>query len=180
MTDYPTPSDEEEDRVRRTLAEDLITDELMAHAEGETATGRIAPSRLYAYAAGRLAVPDEEIETALAATPALRATYQRMLRSLAVYHFPAVRAASTGTAPVREVAGCRITLAEDEGQTFVVIELPEGTGVEPQHMAVFGRDGSGQRVALPEALRGIIHFPVAAEAPLLALLRDPMSEVSLT
>lgn len=180
MTDYPMPSGEEEDRVKRMLAEDLITDELMGHADGEAATGRVAPSRLHAYAAGRLSFPDAEIEAALGATPALRATYQRMLKGLAVYHFEAVRAASTETVPTREVSGCRITLGEDEGQAFVIVELPEGIKDQPHFMAVFGRDGTGQRVALPEALRGIIHFPVAAEAPLLALLRDPMSEVSLT
>ena len=180
MTDYPTPSGEEDDRVKRMLAEGLITDELMNHAEGEGATERVAPSRLHAYAAGRISFPDEGIETALRVTPALRATYQRMLKGLAVYHFESVRAASREAAPIREVAGCRITLDEDEGQIFVVIELPASAAVQPQHMAVFGRDGSGQRVSLPEALRGIIHFPVAAEAPLLLLLRDPMSEVSLT
>ena len=39
--------------------------------------------------------------------------------------------------------------------------------------------GNGRRVTLPEALRGVIHFPIVEDEELVTLLRNPESEVFL-
>ena len=96
-----------------------------------------------------------------------------------MYHFPAVRAAGTGWAPHREIRGCHIDLGEDDGQLFVIIELPSDLPKFPESLTVINEAGIGRRVTLPEALRGVIHFPIVEDEELVMLLRDPNSEVYL-
>ena len=179
MTDYPMPSEAEMTGLERTLGEDTIVDALLSQDMDEMLLERIPIRMLYSHAVGEGELAADNLNTVLAAEPALRATYQRMLRALALHYFPAVRAAGTEWAPHRKVAGCQIDLGEDDGQLFVIIELPSGLTQAPKSLTVMNEAGSSRRVALPEALRGVIHFPIVEDEELVMLLRDPDSEVYL-
>jgi hypothetical protein len=165
--------------LERTLGADTIVDALLSQDGDETLLERIPIRSLYAQAVGEGELAADDLKTVMAAEPAIRATYQRMLRVLALRYFPAVRAAGTEWAPHREVAGCQIDLGEDDGQLFVIIELPTGLTQAPKSLTVVNEAGSGRRVVLPEALRGVIHFPIVEDEELVMLLRDPESEVYL-
>ncbi len=179
MTDYPRPSVAEMTDLERTLGEDMIVDTLLSLDGDEPLSERIPIRMLYAHAVDEGGLAAENLKTVLAAEPARRATYQRMLRALALHYFPAVRAAGTEWAPHREIAGCQIDLGEDDGQLFVIIELSAELSQAPKSLTVINESGIGRRVALPEALRGVIHFPIVEDEELVMLLRDPDSEVYL-
>ncbi len=178
MTDYPKPSLAEMADVERTLGEYTIVDALLLQDMDETME-RIPIRTLYAHALGEGGLAADSLKTVMAAEPARRAAYQRMLRALALHYFPAVRAAGTEWAPHREISGCRIDLGEDDGQLFVIIELPRGLTQAPGSLTVVNEAGRSRRVTLPEALRGVIHFPIVEDEELVMLLRDPNSEVYL-
>jgi hypothetical protein len=173
------PSQAEMTGLERTLGEDTIVDALLSQDGDETLSERIPIRMLYALADGEGELPMDDLNMALRAEPALRATYRRMLRTLTSHYFPAVRAAGTEWAPHREIAGCQIDLGEDDGQLFVIIELSAEITQAPKSLTVINESGIGRRVALPEALRGVIHFPIVEDAELVMLLRDPGSEVYL-
>ena len=179
MADYPMPTGAEMATLERTLGEDKIVDALLSQNESDETSQPIAVRRLYAQAVGEDAMTANEFAMALAASPPRRGAFQRMLRNLAVYHFPAVRAAGTEWAPHREIAGCHIDLGEDDGQLFVIIALPSGAVDSPKTLTVIDEAGNGRRVTLPEALRGVIHFPIVEDEELVTLLRNPESEVFL-
>jgi hypothetical protein len=150
--------------LERTLGADTIVDALLSQDGDETLLERIPIRSLYAHAVGEGELAADDLKTVMAAEPAIRA---------------AVRAAGTEWAPHREVAGCQIDLGEDDGQLFVIIELPTGLTQAPKSLTVVNEAGSGRRVVLPEALRGVIHFPIVEDEELVMLLRDPESEVYL-
>ena len=177
--DYPRPAEADMANLERTLGEDMILDALLSKDVGEKTSERIAVRRLYAQASGDGTLAADDLEMVMAASPSLRTAFQRMLRTLAMYHFPAVRAAGTEWAPHREVGGCHIDLSEDDGQLFVIIELPSDMLKFPESLTVINEAGNGRRVTLPEALRGVIHFPIVEDEELVTLLRDPNSEVFL-
>ena len=59
------------------------------------------------------------------------------------------------------------------------LELSGGPTQAPKSLTVINEAGIGRQVALPEALRGVIHFPIVEDEELVMLLRDPDSEVYL-
>ena len=179
MTDYPKPSVAEIANLERTMEEDTIVDALLSQDMDEKLLERIPIRVLYSHAVGDSRLAADNQTAIVAAEPALRAAYRRMSRSLALHYFPAVRAAGTEWAPHREIAGCQIDLGEDDGQLFVIIELSGGPTQAPKSLTVINEAGIGRRVALPEALRGVIHFPIVEDEELVMLLRDPDSEVYL-
>ena len=61
----------------------------------------------------------------------------------------------------------------------MIIELSAELTQAPKSLTVINESVIGRRVALPEALRGVIHFPIVEDAELVMLLRDPNSEVYL-
>lgn len=179
MRDFPKPSETEASDLARIVCEDRIVDALLSSDASDSAEKKVSIRDIYALAAGGTATSSRALEAALAADFTLWATYRRMLRTLAIYHFPALRAASSGTAPHREIAGCKIDLGEDDGQVFVIIELPSNFIKEPRSLAVINETGHSRQVSLPEALRGVIHFPIIDDDELISLLRNPKSEVLL-
>jgi hypothetical protein len=179
MTDYPRPAEAEMANLERTLGEDMTVGALLSKDVGDKTSGRVSVRRLYAQAVDDDTLAADDLDMIIAANPPLRTAYQRMLRTLAMYHFPAVRAAGTEWAPHREIGGCHIDLSEDDGQLFVIIELPGDMRKFPESLPVINEAGIARRVTLPEALRGVIHFPIVEDEELVMLLRDPNSEVFL-
>ena len=179
MTNYPRPSETDLDELERMSAEITIADALMALSRDSGPSQVLSIRTLYLHASGEGHLADHDLESIYAAGPTFRAAYQRMLRAFSLFYFPSVRAAGTAWAPHREVAGCQIDLDEDEGQLFVTVELPHDLANAPTLLTVMGKSGVGKRVTLPEALRGVIHFPIVGDGELVSLLRDPDSEVYL-
>jgi hypothetical protein len=179
MTNYPRPSETDLGELERMSAESTMADALMAQSRESGPSKALSLRTLYRHASGEGHLAEHDLESIYAAGPTFRAAYQRMLRAFSLFYFPSVRAAGTAWAPHREVAGCQIDLDEDEGQLFVTVELPRDLADVPRSLTILGKSGVGRRVTLPEALRGVIHFPIVGDDELIKLLRDPDSEVYL-
>ncbi|MEQ9643476.1 MAG: hypothetical protein RIM84_25885 [Alphaproteobacteria bacterium] len=146
----------------------------------ETARPVIAPSRLYAYAAG-VNDADAEVEAALAADPRLAADFARMLGRAATWRLPRLAAASSGENLVRSGENCRIELRRSEAepsQIYLIIEL---AAPETLPTRLFAAREGGQVVSadLPAARDGVIQLLAGADTPLVAALRDVGAEVFL-
>lgn len=140
----------------------------------------IAPSRLYAYAAG-LVAEDAGIEAALAADPRLAADFARLLARTSTWQLPRLAAASSGEDVVRSGDNCRIELRRSEAepsQVYLIIELAAPEAL-PTRLFVTRGDGQVVSAELPDARDGVIQLLVGADTALVAALRDVGAEIFL-
>lgn len=117
------------------------------------AAARIAPSRLYARAAGLTTGPDRDLDRALAGSPGLRAAYARMLEKTALYRMPELAAAHTGPENSRAGEGCEIRIEQHPAypdQAYVIIKLTEERDSKPTTLIIRDRDNHCEDYALPE------------------------------
>jgi hypothetical protein len=137
---------------------------------------------LLAYAEGPSAVMDPRLARALMQSDRLRRDLDRVLRRGAVAELPRVAAASTGTVDTREADGYRIRLVparSADGQTYVIIEMPEWLEEPPATLFLTQPDGSTIKQPLPEPDGGRIQMLVESTAPLVVGLADIEAEVIL-
>lgn len=179
MIIYQRPVDAELAELELRMSELAMVEELTSKAVHPVPADQVSIRSLYSLAIGGEMPEAKSLESVLAIGPTTRAVYQRLLRTLALFYFPSVRAASTEWAPHREVAGCKIDLDRDDDQLFVTVELATDTERLPKSLTVINTAGQIRRVPLPEALRGVIHFPIVEDDDLVTLLADPDSEVYL-
>lgn len=119
----------------------------------------------------------------MAADPALRADFDRLLARVARYRMP--RAAAAGTGALDRRAGDGVTLrlrpsSARPDQVHVLIDLPD-TGPEDSPTVLIVRDGSGRvwKHGLGEPVEGIVRLLLAADDPCVTALGDPATEIDL-
>ncbi|SCA58267.1 hypothetical protein MTBPR1_90114 [Candidatus Terasakiella magnetica] len=142
-------------------------------------TAAIAPSRLYAYVAGR---KDDELAQALKTQLGLRRAYRDLLKRMSYFHMPQALAASTDDYPTRHCEGCVIRLQASRAQSdqlYLIIELSDQRGNMPQSLSVFGSDEACETLDLPPARNGVIQTIIDKNSPLARLLGDPKTEIFL-
>jgi hypothetical protein len=179
MTDFYAPDGKKLEAVREAFVARQVSREL-SESEDSGAEG-VSMSRLYAYAEGRVAYPDPEIEAALAASSSLRVANARLLSSGAVYQFDLARAASDGDLLPRKGEGCAIRYEDsraDRDHVYLVIEI-ERTGAAPNQLVLFDSADVCHRLDLPAPRRGIVQLLVERGSEVLELLRDPATRVLL-
>ena len=180
MTDFDAPDSKELEVVREAFVARRVSRELSASEDA--AAEVVSMSRLYAYAEGRIAYPDPEIETALATSPSLRAANSRLLSAGAVYEFDLARAASDGDLLPRRGEGCNIRYEDsraDRDHVYVVIEI-EQIGAIPNQLVLFDPDDNCHRFDLPAPRRGIVQLLIDRDSEVLGLLGDPATRVLLS
>jgi hypothetical protein len=180
MSDFEAPDDKALEQAREAFAARQVSREMLSESEDDSSKA-ISMSRLYAYAEGRIAYPDPEIETALATSPSLRAANSRLLAAGPVYEFELARAASDGDLLPRRGEGCTIRYEDSRAErdhVYVVIEIEQGGGV-PAQLVLFDPDDNCHRFDLPAPRRGIVQLLVERGSELLELLRNPTTRVLL-
>ena len=179
MSDFDTPDDKALQQARKAFAARQVSRELLDSEDDNS--NAVSMSRLYAYAEGRISYPDPEIETALVASPSLRAANSRLLTVGAVYQFDLARAASDGDFLPRRGEGCAIRYEDsraDRDHVYLVIEI-EKTGAAPNQLVLFDSADVCHRHDLPAPRRGIVQLLVERGSKVLELLRDPTTRVLL-
>ena len=114
---------------------------------------RIAPSRLYARAAGLDIAPDPALDRALEGSPGLRAAYARMLEKTSLYRLPVLAAAHSGSENSRTGEGCEIRIEQHPAypdQAYVIIKVTEARESRPTTLIICDRDNHCEDYALPE------------------------------
>lgn len=150
-----------------------------ADGEAQEAVGFAA---LYVYATDPQAPMTEALRSALAADADLRADLDMLLSRHAVYRFPTVAAASSGTIEERSGDGFHLRwLASPvvDGEVYVILEVDRSWEVVPQVLVVRTPDGVPLKQVLPEAVDGTIQFLAGADSDLVCALRDATSELFL-
>lgn len=176
------PEDEGLDLMRELFVAIMDLDDITKAAAEPFRRRRIALSRFYAYATEPGGPEDPELERALAADPALRADFRRLLEKTAASYLPQVAAASSGTVERREGQGCRIRFEAsraEPSQTYVIIELIDQERPIPGALFVCYADYRCVKFALPPAHDGVIQILLEQDSDLLAKLRDIKTEVFL-
>jgi hypothetical protein len=179
MTDFDAPGGKELEAIRETFATRQASRELSESEDGGAVV--VSMSRLYAYAEGRIAYPDSEIEAALAASPSLRVANARLLSAGATYEFDLARAASDGDLLPRVGEGCAIRYEDsraDRDHVYVVIKV-DREGATPSQLVLFDREDNAHRFDLPAPRRGIIQLLVERSSEMLEHLKDPATRVLL-
>jgi hypothetical protein len=163
---------------------DILTnlDDLTRVSGEDSRSGKIAISRLYAYATGSEDSEDPELERELERNPALRADLHRLLEKTAVSYLPKVAAASSGAIQFREGQGCRIRFEAsraEPSQTFVMIELTDWETPAPGHLFVCDAENHCLKYPLPPVRDGAIQILLEQGSDLLDRLLDIDTEVFL-
>ena len=169
------------DQAREAFAARQVSRGLLSESDNGNAKA-ISMSRLYAYVEGRIVYPDPEIETALAASPPLRAANAKFLTAGATYQFDLARAASDGDLLPRRGEGCAIGYEDsraDRDHVYVVIEI-EQIGAIPNQLVLFDPDDNCHRFDLPAPRRGIVQLLIDRDSEVLGLLGDPATRVLLS
>ena len=179
---HQLPDHEHRDRSQRLF--DILTnlDDLTRASGEQTRSGKIAISRLYAYATGSEDSKDPELEQALERDSALRSDLHQLLEKTAVSYLPRVAAASSGTIKVREGQGCRIRFEvsrAETSQTFVMIELTDPETPVPGHLFACDVENHCLKCPLPPARDGTIQILLEQGSDLLDRLLDIDTEVFL-
>lgn len=185
MTDFNTPDDGAMKEAREAFVARQASREMLSVCESDTVSEgngqSIAMSQLYAYADGRIAFPNPEIEAALAASPSLRAANARLLSAGATYEFDLARAASDGDLLPRVGEGCAIRYEDsraDRDHVYIVIEIDRDDAT-PSQLVLFDREDTAHRFDLSAPRRGIIQLLVERTSEMLMHLKDPATRVLL-
>jgi len=139
-------------------------------------------SRLFAHATGAAGRPDRDVEAALAASPALRAAYRRMVEATALVAFPRAAAASDQPIPARETDTARISFKRSRQRpelVYAVVELKDPQASPPTEMVVFGAEDVPHGVALPAPDGGIMQLILEWGSDTVECLRDPNATLIL-
>jgi hypothetical protein len=146
------------------------------------AAGRISVHALWAHVRRKPGEPVSfAIERALRTDERVSAAYRKMLVSMAVAHAPFAMAASDGAIQQRRVGLCELEIIETAGEApLLVLKL---NGVPTPHLVEISTASETLRLDLPPPAEGAIVLsldPAHSEAAqLLALLRNPASEITL-
>jgi hypothetical protein len=182
MIEMEMPDASELSAARQRFAE-LSDSRALLDAEADTAAATVSAGRLYAHALALQPGPDAALKAALDGNLSLRRSYRGFLAAAATYRLGEVMAASTEQIPPRHGVGCRITVepSQAEPDQFIVIVELDGSGKDPAPgtLLLCDRDDRCFRFPLPSPHRGVIQFIVAADDPILPLLRDPRTEALL-
>jgi hypothetical protein len=183
MTRFKAPSAAALAGIREEFAGLGAARELVNDVEEEDSAAALPMSQLYAYASGRIAYPDTEIEAALAGTPGLRSAFRRMVMAAPAYRFERAAAASEGGPPSRRTQGAEIKFSPSRAhgdRIYIIIELASSDDTAPTIMTVFGTDDRMVRVTLPPAQGGIIQLLASKDSDILRALEDPDTNIALT
>jgi hypothetical protein len=141
---------------------------------------RVGFSDLYAFAHDGARAMDDALRRALGASPVLRDSLDRLLDEAALYHFPRVAAASSGSVEARDGEGFRLRLKRSRAaadQTYVIIEVDDSAGGVPRTLVTRDAEGRYLKVELPEAQGGVIQLLADTESDLVRALGRVETEV---
>lgn len=136
---------------------------------------------LYRFAQGEATGKAGAILQRLAADPALRADFERLLEQEARYRGPRLAAATSGEIAERRGSGFVIRIkpsSSTPGETYLLIDLLDQPEAAPKALFVRGRGGIG-RHDLPTPRNGRMQLLLAEDSDLIRALRDVNSEVFL-
>lgn len=182
MTHRTAPGPEELATLRDEFAARAAARELVESIGSDEPVTQVSMSRLFAYAAGATRRPDRDLDAALAASPALRATFRRMLEATAVVAFPRAAAASDQPIPARETDTARVTFTRSRQRpelVYAVVELKDPQAVPPTELVVFDAGDATHRVALPPPDDGIMQLILEWRSDTVECLKDPSTRVIL-
>ena len=155
----------------------------LRNAPALEATPLISAAAIMSYAARDTSVSDFRIEQAMRGAPNLRKLYHHALSQHAQAISPQAIAAAEAQTDLRIVGPYRLEiLTEDDAMDWLVIRIPE-TAPEIQFMELRGAGGEAARIALGDAVAGVIQLPLDASFAEMEnvrdLLRDPATEIFL-
>ena len=136
---------------------------------------------VYAFATG-LEPPTQALREALLRDRQLRSALDRLLDKTALYQFPKVAAAASGTAEGRDGDKYRIRLKVSRAaprQTYVIIELQDQTFKLPSALFYRKPDGEYGVHPLPDPEGGVIQVLADSDSNLVTALRNVDTEVYL-
>ena len=174
MIEHEIPHGRRLELARRLFAELSETAPVAELDAAAVAAARIAPSRLYARAAGLVTAPDGELDRALEASPGLRAAYARMLEKTSLYRMPVLAAAHTGPENSRAGEGCEIRVERDPAypdQAYVIIKVTEERESRPTTLIICDRDNHCEDYALPEMWDNTAQMVVELESDVCRCVR---------
>ena len=131
----------------------------------------LSAGRIAAYAGRADGPADLAIERALRAEPGAFAVYCRALGAVAHGFSPVAVAAGAGDVASRMVGPARLDVVEDGDALFLVIRPGENQPM-PRQLEVRGADGTGGRIGLGAAVRGILQVKLDRGNPDLVLIAD--------
>ena len=152
-------------------------------APSPEATPLISAAAIMAYAARDTSLSDFRIEQAMRSAPNLRKLYHHALSQHAEAISARAIAAAAEQTDLRIVGPYRLEiLTEDDSMAWLVIRIPE-TASEIKFMELRRADGKAARIALGNAVAGIIQLPLDPSFSDMEgvpdLLRDPATEIFL-
>lgn len=145
-----------------------------------SASTRPSFGELWAFAAGDAEMSDG-LRHALASDRRLAGDLDHLVERTALYRFPRVAAASSGDVDTRDGEGFRIRLRPSRANrqhTYVSIEVAPELDEPPFALLAKG-PGRWVKLALPDAIDGVIQILVDSGSELVQALRDVHTEVYL-
>jgi hypothetical protein len=176
LNTFARPQGLELDRLRETFGAIEDSDRLLRPTDGAR---HVSASKLYAAAVQDR--EDAEVAAALRESLAGRAFYRRAVAASALFSFPEIRAASSGTALARHGEGCRIRTERsraEPNQYFVVVEVGN-VDRAPTSLVVCDSQDRVRRFPLPALRNGVAQMIAEADSDLLRLIGDPNTKVYL-
>ncbi|MCC5966877.1 MAG: hypothetical protein JJU24_12145 [Natronohydrobacter sp.] len=152
-------------------------------APAQQAAPLISTATIVAYAVRTTALSDFRIEQAMRSAPNLRRVYHHALSQHAQAASAQALAAAEAQTELRIIGPYRLEiLTEDDDMAWLVIRIPKAAP-DIQFMELRGKDGTGARIALGNAVAGVIQLPLdpgfAEMESVPELLRDPATEIFL-
>ena len=182
MNAYTIIDEKQIDSTREHFSDLNAMNELLDEAANSGIEASVSPGELYAFALGAVAANADKVQRALQVNANIRAAFQDFLQKVSQFHLPQAIAASTADVDVREGPQCKISIEPSQAnpdQVYVIVELAGGEASQPKAMHLMGTGNSYLRVALPEFYDGIAQLIEERASEIVALLRDPDTEVFL-
>jgi hypothetical protein len=182
MNAYKIIDEKQIDSKREYFSDLNAMDELLDEAANSGIEASVSPGELYAFALGGLAANADKVQRALQDNANIRAVFQDFLQKVSEFHVPQAIAASTADVDVREGAECKISIEPSQAnpdQVYVIVELTGSRDGQPKAMHLMGAGNSYLHVALPEFHDGIAQLIEERTSEIVALLRNPDTEVFL-
>lgn len=181
MNEYDLPEGRRLERAREIFGE-IEDARALLRAVSEGATPAVAASRLHADATGHDAPPDPAVETFLAANPAARTAWRRMIEASARFALPEAMAASSGEPSPRQGEGCRIRFERsraEPGLFYVIVEVTDEAAEPPKALIVCDLDDRCRQFPLPDMRGGVAQLIADENSDLMRLLGDPKAKAYL-
>ncbi len=139
-------------------------------------------AELYAFATDPQWGPSDQLTAALRADAALAADLERLLAKTSHARLPRLAAASSGLARKRDGARFSLEIKPSKAataQVYLLIQLKD-EGFRPKLLTVAAKGQEFARLSLPERQGMTLQLLLEADAPIVALLQNPESEVYLS